>query len=203
MMPREPQHAALCVLAARRPPTSARAAHRCSRRPVRMTALAATRCRVIGPSSHMGGAPINATCARAIIINTKTTTDPRRGAPSPTDPTRRQSPCRHGVGAPWTLDRAACGAAGRRATGPLPRGPATDRRGPRARSAVRAERARNALYCAASGDSRGNSAPRPACTLDASADRRSCSPNETPNCASGGEAKWRTGGRARIRGSWN
>ena len=40
-----------------------------------------------------------------------------------------------------TLDRAACGAAGRRATGPLPRGPATDRRGPRARSAVRGERA--------------------------------------------------------------
>ena len=128
-----------CVLAARRPPTSARAAHRCSRRPVRMTALAAARCRVIGPSSHMGGAPINATCARAIIINRIIRRFPRgAGRPAPIADAASHGAWRRSV---RTLDRAACGAAGRRATGPLPRGPATDRRGPRARSAVRAERA--------------------------------------------------------------
>ena len=180
-----------CVLAARRPPTSARAAHRCSRRPVRMTALAAARCRVIGPSSHMGGAPINATCARAIIINRIIRRFPRAPPPVPI------AWCMEALRA----DAGPCGLRRRRAARDRT---VTARTRDRPAWSARAERgARGTRYTVRRPAIRGNSAPRPARTLDASADRRSCSPNETPNCASGGEAKWRTRGRARIRGSWN
>ena len=59
------------------------------------------------------------------------------------------------------------------------RGPATDRRGPRARST--AARGTRATLCDVRRFVvfRPYSAPRPARTLDASADRRSCSPNES------------------------